>query len=171
MPFCKQFDKVSKGIDVDICSFCNTWCSETCMKAIREQTSVNEIPEHEWMYQSSGASVQPRLCCAVLWNHRVTQRLFLEVSIHGQTRESYGKKWGWWWPDEWPYVKEEDLGTECWSLEPSVNPQPCLLSQFFYISTNGFPHVPLSTFSQLNVPFPNSTKSNRALRQNSHNTS
>lgn len=47
MPFCEQFDKVNKGMVVDICRFCKTRCSETCTKAFREKTSVNEIPEHE----------------------------------------------------------------------------------------------------------------------------
>lgn len=38
---------------------------------------------------------------------------------------------------------------------------PRLLSSFFCICTNGFLHVALSTFSQLKVPFSNSTKSNK----------
>lgn len=138
MPFCEQFDKVNKGMIVDTCSFCKTWWSEICTKAFREQTSINEIPEHEWVYQSSGDSVQPRLCCTIFCNHNVGQRLFLGVSLHGQTRESYGKKWGWWGPDEWPNVKQEDSGTECWSSEPLVNPQPCLLSYSFVFAQMDF---------------------------------
>lgn len=55
MPFCKHLDKVNKDTVLDICNICKTWCSETCMKAFREQASVNEIPGHKWLSEQMGS--------------------------------------------------------------------------------------------------------------------